>query len=139
MALKPNKSLYKPGDFVLYDREYQAMVDSIEQTLFGCNTYMITLLNDGQAIKATSLELEHSSLAEDFDEMDMPDNPDIVFVDDEEEANTSSETNKRFAKLSEQEVSDLADRRLAKSTKKTTNWGVKIFKGRLCPYIFTNI
>lgn len=159
MSYFNGKSRFKPGDLVIFDGDINAMVNTIQPTSFGCPLYDIIVMNSGQIIRASSLQLEASQLPDEFEDIpeaiainithenqydDFDDeNDDDLWNIEYEENKEGDEENKeeyeenkeedvkpaRFAVMSEKDIDKLADNRLSDSTKKTTNWGVNVFKG----------
>ena len=134
-------TLYRKGDFVLYLGK-QAMVNDTVMHKLGFLEYMVVILDDGKIVKANSLQLEKCDLEmpDEEPEIDLSDIEVIMDPspsptrdkDEKDEANEKeSIPNKkgRFAKKSEEEVRELADKKLAKGTKSVTSWGVGVLQG----------
>ena len=85
------------------------------------------------------------------EEMNIPSDVDIILLDepanisapshqhtlnpiDKSTEENSESTPKRFAAKSEAEIDELAAIRLAKGTKKVTNWGFGVFQGTSTEY-----
>ena len=113
---------YNVGDFVIFQGN-MCVIDGIHQPLGSYHTFRLSDAVNGRVYYASKQEISHCELAEvvDFD---------VSFEAETTVPLKNTKPPSRFVKVAEQDIRNLADSRLEKSTKKQSAWAVKILRGR---------
>ena len=118
----------------MYKDTHESIVKEVVN-YWGFPSYKIVLINTGDELLASSLELSPSNALEAA--------IDGSFSNDEDEDESNIANNvaenappKRFAVKSEEDLEKLGQYKHAEGTKQVTNWGVNVFKGmqNICIY-----
>ena len=129
------QSVFTEKEIVLY-RNAKCMIQNIEKSVLGFNLYNIIDIDTGEV----HLVNKHEIQVTDLPEMDW--DTDIILEEIESDAENDENEEKenlprRHAELDDEEIEEVANQRLSRSTGHQTKWAVNLFKGNIIVISYT--